>query len=151
MSEISNIIKAFNTEIWQTVVNTRDGVELPEQLGCMFIGTCQRPKKDNVDFGTSITLETRVRHRNFESDNYLCKIFYSNYNFRFKDRELWSFKGHRSFTNATSVEYTKNWKRYIMVDNFTKIKDVYKAAAKKYYVLERDTTVSEDYNEFKID
>jgi hypothetical protein len=32
-SQIKNIIKAFNETLWETVIETRDGVQLPEGIG----------------------------------------------------------------------------------------------------------------------
>ena len=37
--EIKNVIKTFNSNIWETAIDNRDGVELPEQLGYIFIGS----------------------------------------------------------------------------------------------------------------
>jgi hypothetical protein len=50
---LRKIIKKFNQLLYQTVIDTRDGVQLPEQLGWLFIGTCQRSKKDNIDYAKS--------------------------------------------------------------------------------------------------
>jgi len=40
--KFKNIITTMNGMIYQTVIDKRDGVELPEQLGYIFIGTCPR-------------------------------------------------------------------------------------------------------------
>ncbi len=76
-SKLREIINVFNTQIWETTVNTRDGAEFPEGLGYIFIGSCKSPKKFNTDQVTSVKLGKWVRHRNFESDNFLAKIFYT--------------------------------------------------------------------------
>jgi len=44
-STIRLIIKKFNQLVYQTVIDTRDGVQLPEQIGWLFIGTCEQSKK----------------------------------------------------------------------------------------------------------
>ena len=44
-SEIRDIVSAFHIKLWQTVLDTRDGIELPENIGFIFLGTCQPPKK----------------------------------------------------------------------------------------------------------
>lgn len=36
---LRKIIKRFNQVLYQTVIDTRDGVQLPEQIGWLFIGT----------------------------------------------------------------------------------------------------------------
>ena len=50
---LRKIIKRFNQVLYQTVIDTRDGVQLPEQIGWLFIGTCQRSKKENIDYAKS--------------------------------------------------------------------------------------------------
>jgi hypothetical protein len=46
--KFKEVINSFNSKIWETVIENRDGVELPEQLGYLFIGTYPR-KKSNID------------------------------------------------------------------------------------------------------
>jgi len=50
-TDIYQIIKTFNEYVCQEVINNRDGVELPESLGWLFIGTCKNAKKNNVNIG----------------------------------------------------------------------------------------------------
>lgn len=81
--ELAKINEAYGEEI----INNRDGFEFPNRLGMMFIGTCQKAKKNNPDNATSQKLGVEVNHKNWESDEKFCKIFYSNwdqkYHFRF--------------------------------------------------------------------
>ena len=102
---LKNIITAFNGKIWKTVVELRDGVELPEQLGYIFIGSCPR-KKSNVDFKKSEHYGTVLQNQNWESDQFVAKIFYTNYEtkYRFKNHDLWGFKGLRDFTRSALIE-----------------------------------------------
>ena len=51
--ELRLIIKSVNKVIYETVIDNRNGVELPESLGWLFIGTCQASKKKNIDFAKS--------------------------------------------------------------------------------------------------
>ena len=44
----------FNKNIATEVINNREGVELPEKLGYLFIGKYKKSMKDNVDYGSSI-------------------------------------------------------------------------------------------------
>jgi len=121
MATFKSIINAFNGELWQKVVDERDGVELPEQLGYLFIGTCPR-KKSNVDFSKSKKYGTVIQHQNWESDQYAAKIFYTNYEtkYRFKHHEMWSFTGVRDFKRMVGQTYPQEWKKYVMVDNLCK-------------------------------
>lgn len=61
-SEIYQIIKSFNKSVCQEVINNRDGVELPESLGWIFIGTCKTYSKNNIDLGKSIKYGIKVRN-----------------------------------------------------------------------------------------
>ena len=53
--DLKNIIKSFNEYLYNTVIETRDGVQLPESIGWIFIGTCQTSKKENVDYAILLT------------------------------------------------------------------------------------------------
>ena len=37
-NKLKKIIKVYNTKLWNEVVNSREGVELPDSLGYLFIG-----------------------------------------------------------------------------------------------------------------
>jgi hypothetical protein len=150
---LRQILTTHSELLYKEVINNRDGVELPEGLGFLFIGTCNAMKNHNTDYATSIKLKSLLRHRNFESDNYVAKIFYTNYanKYKFKDRELWKFKGERDFTRLVSKEYPDNWKKYIQVENFEKINKFYKkSTVKEYYAKKYEIDVKE-YNEFDMD
>ena len=41
-SKLKNIINLFNERIWKEVIKNRDGVQLPDSLGYIFIGTSHR-------------------------------------------------------------------------------------------------------------
>jgi hypothetical protein len=91
-NQIKEIIHSFNENIWKTTIKKRDGVELPLQIGHMFIGTCPPPKRRyNMDMKTSLEYMQKIKHRNWESDQYLAKIFYTNAasKYRFQFSNLW--------------------------------------------------------------
>jgi len=152
--EINSIIREFNKQLWNGVIEFRDGIELPQGLGNVFIGTCNSPKiKYNSDFATSIKRNVLTRLKNYESDSYLAKIFYTNYatKYRFAFRELWEFKGDRDFTRSVSKEYKKNWKKYIVVENNLLISKLYKKARIKNFAIDTPLVLPDDYNEFNFD
>lgn len=149
---LTGIINTFNEQMWIAAVNNRDGVELPEGLGVIFIGTCNSPKKYNTDYSLSVEVDQRVKHRNFESDNYLAKIFYTNYSnkYRFKNREVYQFKGCRDFTTAASKAFVENWKMYIQVDNYAKINKLFEKQRFKEILNKRQDEQLIEYNEFDL-
>lgn len=132
--QFQTIVETYNGNTWETVVKERDGAELPEGLGNMFVGACPRSRKRrNVDFKKSAELGTIVSHKNWESNNKLGKIFYSNYSsrYRFRGRELWSFQAVRQFKRAASQNFRKNWTIYVPVENIRNIARIFKSAMKR--------------------
>lgn len=115
VDEFKNVIKTFNGLIWDKVIEQRDGVELPEQLGYIFIGSCPRRKKESVDYKKSAYYGQCIENQNWESDNYMAKIFYTNFEtkYKFKNNDLWGFTGVRDFKRSVSHTYPKEWKKYI--------------------------------------
>ena len=150
--KLRDIIGLHNETIWKEVIENRDGVEFPENLGFLFVGTCNPPKKHNTDYATSIQYKQRLRHRNFESDNYVAKIFYTNYagKYKFRHRELWQFKGIREFTRGVSEAYPENWKKYVQVENFEKINKLFKRLKSRRYYVNKTAHDILDYNEFDM-
>lgn len=150
-----NIINTFDRNITKTVINNRDGVELPESLGFLFIGSCAPPKKKrtNVNYGESIKQNTLVINRNFGSDSFLCKIFYTNCTskYRFLHREVWQFEASKEFSKAVSDNYKLNWKTYIQVENNLKISQLYKTKVKVKFLEQNRHEAPEEYNEFDLD
>jgi len=110
-AEIRKIIKRFNQLIYQTVIENRDGIQLPEQIGWLFIGTCQQSKKENIDYAKSLKYGMKVTNKNWESDGKLAKIFFSNHapKHKIKNREFWSFVACREFKRAVAKTYPENW------------------------------------------
>jgi len=153
LKDIRIIIKTFNEAIWDNVINHRDGVTLPEQLGDIFVGTCP-PKKmtKNVDFKSTQKYNEVVQHRNFESDRYLAKIFYSIYNTkrRYKNGDVWGFKAVRNFSRSVSKSYPKMWKIYHQIEPGKKIADIYRSFKVREYEKEVSEKLILSYNEFEF-
>jgi hypothetical protein len=109
--KLKKIIKLYNKKLWEAVVNNRNGVELPDSLGFLFIGTCKAAKTVNTNYALSKKYGKVLQNKNWESDGNLGKIFYTNYStkYRFKNRELWRFVACRDFKRTVAKEYPKNW------------------------------------------
>ena len=152
IQKFKEIINTFNKKIWETVIDYRDGVELPEQLGYLFIGTCPR-KKSNVDFHKSAEYGVKLQNQNWESDQYLAKIFYTNYEnkYKFKNHELWGFTGIRDFKRSVGKTYPKEWKKYVMVDNMVKVSRIFRKESYIQYKEKEVKNLLEEYDEFNLD
>jgi len=127
-SVIKEVIRSFNEEIYNNVIENRDGVELPENLGIIFIGSCKKSSKINIDYKKSKEYGVKVKHKNWDSDNLLMKIFYTNYNNRtlFRFRNLWRFKPHRDFARKASTNYRKGFNKYVRVKSGISVSGLYK-------------------------
>ncbi len=149
----SNIIHTDNTNIYKTVIKERDGVELRSSLGYIFVGSCTNKKKENVDFGRSIKTGIRTRHKNWGSDHMIAKIFYSNYatKYKVKHRYLWGFKGFRDFTREVAEAYSKNHKKYIVVEDKLKISLMFQDITKRQFMQKKANKTLIGYDEFNLD
>lgn len=151
--EIRDIIKNINGKIWETVIEERNGVELPEQLGYIFIGSCPAPKKENTNYYLSKKLEKIIQHRNWESDQYLAKIFYTNATakYRFQYSKMWGFSPVRQFSRMVSQTYPFNYNKYLVVDDHKRINYFFDKAM---YGLDKEKIKNEilitSYNEFDL-
>jgi hypothetical protein len=152
IEQFKQIIEKFNKKIWTTAIEFRDGVELPEQLGYIFIGSCPR-KKSNVDFKKSLDFGKILQNRNWESDDYLAKIFYTNFEtkYRFKNHELWGFVGLRDFKRSVAKVYPKDWKKYLVVDNMTKVSKIFRINKQKDIKKKEVQDLLKNYDEFNLE
>jgi len=150
---VKKIIVEANKSIKDVVIDTRDGIELPEQLGYIFLGTCQPKIRKNVDFKTTDSYLKVIQHRNWESDNYLAKIFYTNYEtkYKFKFHEVWSFKGSREFTRQVGSTYPENWKKYIQVDHSLKVSRLYRVYMRDVNRATIDKERLQEYNPLEFE
>lgn len=147
------VVNKFSHNIWDTVINVRDGIELPESLGYVFIGTCLNSgsSKPNIDYGKSIKYGMAVTNKNWESDGKLGKIFYTNYSVKYKvqDRQIWIFIPCRTFKRTVAKKYPEDWTKYIKIDNNLKISKLYIFRKLDQLNKKLDDSKLETYNEFE--
>jgi len=152
LSQLKKIVKAANTEFWKLVIENRDGIELPENLGHIFIGSCYNIQKENIDYGKSIKYNTKVTHKNYDTDGHVSKIFYTNYSpkYKIKYRKIWSFAAGRYFKRAVKDAFKDNWKKYMLVDNTLKISNLYKQKRTADYLKSKASKEYGFYDEFDM-
>jgi hypothetical protein len=150
--ELRKIGKTFNQNIFQAVIDNRDGVELPEQIGWIFIGTCQQSKKQNTDFNKSKQYGVRVSNNNWATDGKLAKIFFSNFapKHKIRNREYWKFVACREFKRSVAKTYPENWNIYVEVEPTKQVKLAYSKAMYKDLKIKETTEALKTYNEFEI-
>jgi hypothetical protein len=149
--EVRKIVKTFNETIVEQVIENRDGVNLPEFCGRLFIGSCKK-QKPNMDYKKTANAGTLIQHRNYESDDYLAKIFYSTYDIKhaYKNHELYAFKGCRNFTRSVGRTYPSKWKIYIQVEPFKKITNLFKHTVDQNERKDRTEEYLLTYDEFEF-
>lgn len=149
---LKRIAKNFNKNVFQSVIDNRDGVQLPETIGWLFIGTCQESKKQNVDFSKSNKYGITVTNRNWETDGKLAKIFFTSHalKHKMKNREFWSFVACREFKRAVAKTYPENWNIYVAVNPTTKLRLTYQKTVLKEMDLKKQKKALESYNDFDL-
>lgn len=152
-AQFKEVVKTFNGIIWQTVIDSRDGVELPEQLGYLFIGSCPRKKGENTNYKKSGEYGVKVQNQNWESDQYTAKIFYTNFEtkYRFKHHEMWGFAGVRDFKRGVAHTYPSEWKKYVQVDNLVKVSLLFRKQRFKDFKKQETARLLDEYDEFNLD
>ena len=116
------------------------------------MGTCPPAKKKNIDAGKSLKYGVPAIHQNWDSDNNLLKIFYTNHTSKYplQNKQVWAFKAVRQFRKAASDAYKENWPKYIVVDPVQKISGLFAKMRKSDYIKEDVKSIPADYNEFKM-
>lgn len=149
----SRIMIAVHEEIVQGIIENRDGIELPEGLGFLFIANCQKSKKQNIDFKASKLAGEKVLHQNWESDNRLMKIMFSNGAAKYKlpNKQVWAFRLSKANRKTVSAAYKKQWAKYHIIPNMKGIQSMFKRGLRKTRFKDRVTEIPMDYNEFKMD
>jgi hypothetical protein len=144
--EVVDLIREFNREkLVDTIINTREGVDLSQGIGCLFIGSCKVTKSENIDFGKSIKYGTKITHKNWVTDGEVGKIFYTNVNAKYKiqDHNLWIFKPERVFKRKVAELFPELWKTYVHIDGREYISNIHVKDKKV------KASVTETYNEFE--
>lgn len=151
-AQLKAFLRDCNGLFWESTIEHRDGVEFPEQLGTLFIGTCLPKVRKNVNFKLSSEYEKVIQHRNWESDQFIAKIFYTNYSskYRFKYHELWGFTPIRQFKRAVAHSYPENWKRYMQIDHTLKISALYRKQRARDYAIKKTKEQLPDYNDLEL-
>jgi len=152
LKTFKSIIRTFNENLYQGIIQNRDGVELPEGLGYIFMGTCPAAKKKNIDREKSLKYGVATSHQNWDSDSNLLKIFYTNQKTKYplQNKQVWAFKAVKQFRKAASDAYKENWPKYIVVDPTKKISELFAQMRKRDFIRESVKNIPDDYNEFKM-
>lgn len=123
MKDCSIIIREFHNDFIQAVAEERYGVELPLNMGKLFVISYKsRPYMNFTNFGKEGEIS---KFTNNHTDGHACKIVYQNSDRRYqiKDKKLWNFEPEAKFRKIVSKEFAKNHTKYIFSPNRSKIND----------------------------
>jgi hypothetical protein len=153
-NDIKNIIKIFNKKVQKGIIENRDGVELPESLGRIFIGSWKfKNDRRAIDKYQSKIQKKRVYHRNMETDGNMCKIIHTTYmqKFVFANSMLYSFKAQQCYSREVSKHFIVNWKMYIpLSNNIQKFRQTMKKLEYKEKICSKNNEELKTYNEFEL-
>ena len=153
IQKLRRLIKVFNNTVWRLAVENRDGVNIPEQIGHLFVGTCPPLKKKvSVDHEKSSVHQVSLQFFNHDSDQHFAKIFYTTHSskYRFLNHEIWGFTPGRYFSRAASKAYKEDWKKYVEVDPHKKIAYLYKGVIFKDVEKNYEQSLLDNYNELDL-
>ena len=152
-----SIINTFNKNLYQGAIDNRSGIELPDGLGYIFLGSCDKPKKKNIDMVKGAKYGISTTYKNWDSDNRLLKIFYVGRANRLalKYKNLWAFTAVRNFKRTASKAFKEDWTKYIQVAPHVKASGFFTNTGVKKVSSENFehvdfTIVPEGYDEFKM-
>lgn len=149
---LRKVVKTFNELVCTTVIESREGIQLPESIGWLFIGSCEQSKKQNVDYAKSNKYGVAVSNKNWETDGKLAKIFFTSYalKHKMKNREFWKFVACRDFKRGVAKTFPENWGMYVPIDANKKLKLDYQKTMYKEYINSSVNKELSNYNEFDL-
>ena len=152
MATFKKIIMTFNGNLTEGIIENRNGVQLPDGLGYIFMGSCPKAKKENINYKKSLEFGIRTNHKNWDSDNRLLKIFYTNRTskYPFRNKQVWAFQAVRQFKRAASAAFVEDWTKYIEVTATQKVSGIFDRYRKKEQHQNLKVNIPDDYDEFKI-
>jgi len=138
-------------KMWNVTLVERDGIELPIG-GSLFVGSTKIKVKNNYNIQASIKANTPIKHRNYDTDGYVAKIYYSPHLAKVsgRDRSIWSFKGARDYKRTLSKIYPGNWKKFIVVAELYTVVNEYQRLRARNYFTESTEKAVQTYNEFDL-
>lgn len=141
-------VKLFNEYICKHVIDNRDGIDLPERLGVVFVAS-KKPKTNMTDLGQSMKLNQIVKNLNLETNGLRSTILYSKHsrNHGITISTIWSFFPCRNFKRAVSKAFKSNYNMYRRIERKYEIERLFKE--RKGVTIKRDIPVYKSYNEFE--
>ena len=121
--QIRLVVKSVHAKMREIISETRDGLSLPNELGNIILGACKVDTPYSPELKRSAELGIVVHHKNWNSNGWICKVCYSSYaaKYRYKNSSLWAFEALKHLKKDVSRAFTKDHKKYIILDYFPRI------------------------------
>lgn len=120
--DIKKIINVFHDLCIDVIATKRDGLELPQGLGFIIVGSYVSSQKFNYNEGGT-------NYQNWETNKRSCKIFYTNRpsKYKFKFSLLWGFCPGRPMQKKVSENFKTLYTQFYSVDRNKKVAKLFKA------------------------
>lgn len=141
--DFENIVNEFNEKIYTFVINNPDGIELPYNLGRLFIASLpslSAKQYNKIDYKESIKRGVAVPHMNWDTDNKYGKVIYSTSTGpkRSPEFKMWYFVPSRKFDRAQKAAYKKLYPMYITFESRAKLTEYKKKGIIGYISEEKE-------------
>lgn len=125
--EFKAIVIEFNGQLREAAIENRDGIALPERLGFIIIVKCDKALK-SIDFASSRKYKKAVSFKNWDSDDYMAKIGYTNYpvKYSFANREIWKFQPVKQFKTRVAKTFCEYYTKYVHLRRKDLLSNIYK-------------------------
>lgn len=145
---IKKKINQFNSYIWKHVLNNRDGIDLPERLGVVFVGA-KTSIYNPVKYGLSASVGKEVRTTNPETNGLIAKVFYSRHsrNHGITVKTMWGFKICREFARSVASVFKTSYNKFRRVENKRQLMILFEQRTKRK--TSGSAYIPNDYNEFE--
>lgn len=144
-----SLMEKINAKFRQVCLTERDGIELPENFGTIFIGAIPNAEFC-IDRKESTKLGRRVYHKNWDTDGLLAKIYWcQDYQGKSRYKSIWNFKAVLPFKQEVSKAFRENYGNYRRIEDRMDLAKLYDERQQK--VKKRTMAkVPASYNEFEM-
>ena len=73
LQRFKEVVTTFNGKLYEGAIDNRDGVELPEGLGFIFLGSCPPAKTQNIDVVKSAKYGIVAKHQSLKIATYIIQ------------------------------------------------------------------------------
>lgn len=125
-TDVKKIMDTFHDLCKDVIANNRDGLDLPEQIGTIFVAQFKKDIiKSKNEFYKQLFSDSSWE---WKTGQHICKILYINslQKYKFKNSIFWTFVAGRDLKKRVSQAYVKNHTKYIKLKNFFQLRPLFR-------------------------